>query len=304
LDPQPLDLAAFLGDTVDLVRSQAEAKGLALRLEPLGVLPRQVRIDAGRLRQVMLNLVSNAIKFTAGGAVTITAAYQPDGGGRLLVKVRDTGAGIPPEHRDRLFQRFSQVDESNTRRYGGAGLGLAISKGLVELMGGEIGLESAVGVGSTFWFTLDAPAVEGDETCQALNEADSRVGGLRILVVDDVAGTRELVTALLSSYELDLSQAASGAEAVEAAKRDSFDLILMDLQMPGMDGLAATRAIRNNSPLNAGTPILALSANVMGAQVAACMAAGMNDHIAKPINPAELYRKIDRWTAAAESASA
>ncbi|QUD88212.1 ATP-binding protein [Phenylobacterium montanum] len=304
LNLQPVALERLLADAVELVRPEADKKDLTLSLQALSSLPKEVVADAARTRQVLLNLVGNAVKFTNHGSVTVEASYRVDLGGRLLVKVRDTGHGISDADRARLFRRFSQIDASNTRRHGGAGLGLAISKGLIELMGGEIGLDTVEGVGSTFWFDIPAPVAAAAEP--AAQEAEARVepNPLRILVVDDVAVNRELVSALLAPFDLEVCEAANGVEAVEAAQRDVFDLILMDLQMPVMDGLAAARAIRREAPLNAATPILALSANVMAAQVEACRAAGMNDHIAKPINPGELLSKIDRWAPGGEPATA
>ena len=306
LDSAPCAPERLLGDTLDLVRLQADRKGLALVLDVSDGLPALVAADTTRLRQVLLNLVGNAIKFTQQGSVTVHARHRADLGGRLLIRVKDTGAGIDEQDRHRLFHRFSQIDASNTRQFGGAGLGLAITKGLVELMGGEIGIEPATEPGSTFWFDIPAPAIAAGDPAEAALATKPPAERLaptpfRILIVDDVAVNRELVSAMLSPFDLHLSEAANGAEAVAAADRDRFDLILMDLQMPVMDGLAATRAIRNASEHNASTPILALSANVMEQQVEACRAAGMNDHIAKPISPADLLSKIDRWAAGAEA---
>ncbi|QUD89987.1 ATP-binding protein [Phenylobacterium montanum] len=293
LEPLPLALEPFLSETLDLERPEAEAKGLALRLEMAETAPEELVVDGVRLRQVLMNLVGNAIKFTAEGSVTLSVSRP--GPGKVLFKVVDTGSGVAAEHGERLFQRFSQVDASNTRRHGGAGLGLAISKGLVELMGGEIGLHSESGKGSIFWFSLPEPKASRGREVEPGAESGVRLGQLRVLVVDDVATNRELVTAMLSPYAASLREASNGAEAVAAAQRDRFDVILMDLQMPVMDGMAAARAIRR-SPLNADTPILAVSANVMTPQVMACADAGMNDHIGKPIDPAELLSKIGRWT--------
>ena len=297
LDAQPLALAGFLSDAVELMRPQAERRGLSLALllpaEPLG----QVVVDGERVRRVLINLLANAIKFTDTGRVAVEADWRAEAGGRLVVRVRDTGVGIPPEQRERLFERFTQIDESDTRRFGGAGLGLAISRGLVEAMGGEIGVDSIPELGSTFWFEIPAPPAgaepaKGREEC----ESASSLRALRILVVDDAASNRDMVTALLSRPHLQLCEAANGAEAIEAAGRRAFDVILMDLQMPVMDGFAAARQIRATSPLNASTPILAVSANVLAPVLDACRAAGISDHVAKPIDPDDLFRKIDRWT--------
>ncbi len=296
LNPQPVDLKALLEDTIELVRHEAEAKHLHLSLRLAQGLPSAVLADGERLRQVLLNLIGNAIKFTVEGSVVVEAGPIAEAGELLRFAVEDTGVGIPADYKDRLFQRFSQVDTSNTRRFGGAGLGLAISKGLVELMGGEIGADSIEDQGSTFWFTLRAPLADIEAPEQHKIEDGVDIAPVRILVVDDVAGNRDLVVSLLSPFGPQLTEAADGAEAVEAARRAPFDLILMDLQMPILDGFAATRAIRANSAFNTATPILAVSANVMPSQVEACMAAGMNDHIAKPIDPQSLLKKIAQWT--------
>jgi PAS domain S-box-containing protein len=298
LDPQPFELATFLDETVDLVRPRAVEKGLTLRLELPPDVPAFLSADAARLRQVLLNLLTNAVKFTAAGGVAVVAAYDA---GRLKVEVTDSGPGIPPDAARRLFLRFSQVDDSNTRAHGGSGLGLAICKGLVEMMGGEIGLQSLPHHGSTFWFTIPAAPVAN---AGSLAPAVVVIGDgppafearpLSILVVDDVAVNRELIGAMLAPFDIAVTTATGGAEAVEVACARAFDLILMDLQMPGMDGMAATKAIRANCDVNRTTPILAISANVLASQVEAARQAGMNDHIAKPINPTELLTKIGDW---------
>lgn len=255
--------------------------------------------DSERLRQALLNLVGNAVKFTDAGQVTIKACFRREDGGRIRFEVIDTGVGVPAGDEGRLFQRFSKVDGSNTRRYGGTGLGLAIAKRLVELMGGAIGYEAGRSQGSIFWFDIPASVAAAPHQRSAEPDVASGVEGLRVLIVDDVLTNRELVGALLAPFDVAVLQAADGAEAVELAARHPFDVILMDLQMPVMDGLAATRLIRSGSPLNSETPILAVSANAMPPQVEACRAAGMNDHIAKPINPTDLIGKIDRWALSA-----
>jgi CheY-like chemotaxis protein len=296
MDPQPFDPAELLENAADLVRDRAAAKGLTLSLAIDDALPPRLVADSARLRQVLLNLLANAIKFTDAGLVEIKAGYASDSR-RLRVEVRDTGVGIPAALASRLFQRFSQVDASSTRTQGGTGLGLAICKSLVEMMQGEIAFESTPGVGSTFWFEVPAPLAADDQVeMSAEQPVHADLGPMSILVVDDVAVNRELVSAMLSPFDATLFEAASGPEAVSAAMERRFDVILMDLQMPGMDGMAAARAIRANSDLNRATPILALSANVLPEQITACKAAGMNDHIAKPIYLADLLGKIAYWS--------
>jgi PAS domain S-box-containing protein len=303
LDPHAFDPAELAETVSDLVRDRAARKGIELVLRHDGPPSPRLVADSARLRQVLLNFLTNAVKFTERGAITVATRYVA-GAGRLRMSVTDTGVGVPPERAGKLFQRFSQVDASSTRRHGGTGLGLAISKSLIEMMGGAIGFESRVGVGSTFWFEIPARAADAaDEPGAAPPASDVAVGRMAILVVDDVAVNRELISAMLSPFDLLLAEAASGAEAVKAAMARRFDLILMDLQMPGMDGMAATRAIRANSDLNRATPILAISANVLPDQVAEARQAGMNDHIAKPIDPADLIGKIARWTAPADAPS-
>ena len=298
LDPQPFDPALFLEETSDLVRPRAIEKGLVIALATAPNFPACLDADAARLRQVLLNLLTNAVKFTEVGSVTVAAQYRR---GQLRVEVTDTGPGIEPRAAERLFQRFSQLDSSNERQHGGSGLGLAISKGLVEMMGGEIGLRSTVGLGSTFWFSVPAPSlaepVRASRAAPAPGPpADLGDARLAILCVDDVAVNRDLICAMLAPFDIDLTTACSGPEAVEAACDGPFDLILMDLQMPGMDGMAATRAIRATSEINRVTPILAVSANVLPTQIEAARRAGIDDHIAKPINPTELLTKIVEWT--------
>jgi CheY-like chemotaxis protein len=249
---------------------------------------------------VLSNLITNAIKFTENGSVTVAVGYQPGQDGRLRFEVIDTGVGIAAEDAGRLFERFSQIDGSNSRAAGGSGLGLAIAKGLVEMMGGAIGLESEPGRGSTFWFDIKAPSEEKSAVPDRPSSVTWDLGPLDLLMVEDVAVNRELVSDMLSPFGIQVTGAADGIEAVEAALGAQFDLILMDLQMPRLDGLAATKAIRANCDLNRHTPVLALSANVVQAQVDACLEVGMNDYIRKPIDLAELLAKIAHWTRGGE----
>ncbi len=288
LDPQAFDPRAMAEGAAALVEAQCQAKGLRLEAAIDANVPGALMGDEGRLRQVTLNFLSNAVKFTTAGTVrlTVTAA-----GGRLRVMVKDSGIGISPDKIDALFDRFTQADASTTRVYGGTGLGLAISRCLIEMMGGEIGAESRPGEGSTFWF--EVPMREAVEGVEATGEGDLAVdGGLRILMADDAAPNRELVTAILGGLGLALDTVCNGAEAVEAARTGAYDLILMDVHMPVMDGLDATRAIRAISGPVGRTPIIALTANVQPEQVARCREAGMDGHVGKPIQVSELLAAL------------
>jgi CheY-like chemotaxis protein len=245
---------------------------------------------------VLNNLLSNAIKFTERGSIRLDVDYDEQLS-RLRCAVTDTGVGVPSEKLDKLFKRFSQVDGSVSRRYGGTGLGLSICKSLVELMGGEIEVSSVVGEGSRFAFWVAAErAEEGDLRAGArAPTALDQDRPSRILVVDDLDVNRELIRAILEAAGQSVEEAAGGGEALAAATDRAFDLILMDLQMPGMDGFAAARAIRERSALNRQSPIVALSANVLPEHIQASAAAGMNDHVAKPIMPAVLLGAVARW---------
>jgi PAS domain S-box-containing protein len=297
LQRQSIDPVDLAGQILDQFRDKAAARGLALTLEVEEPLPVAVLADRGRLGQVITNLLANAVKFTRQGGITIRLGYDLSAQS-LQFAVADTGIGIPQGQAGRLFERFTQIDGSHTRQFGGVGLGLAISRGLVELMGGDIRVESEEGVGSTFRFTVHAPPVIPGQVSAAAVAEDHDVAPIRILVVDDVTVNRELISAMLEPFELRLTEAEDGQAAVEAAEREAFDLILMDVQMPRMNGLSATKVIRAKSKLNCRTPILALSANVLPQHVDECLWAGMNDHIGKPINVGELLSKIEQWTRA------
>jgi PAS domain S-box-containing protein len=300
LHAEAFDPGAFVAETTELVMAQAQEKRLTLTTRRDGDLPAAVSADAGRLRQVLLNLLTNAVKFTDAGGVTVTVSHAD---AVLRLEVADTGVGIAPDRTERLFQRFSQADGSINRQYGGTGLGLAICKSLTQVMGGQIGVASEPGRGSTFWFSIAAPRCAPTETAVVAAESELESRPARILVVDDSPVNRELVGVLLSVFGHHLTEAGGGAEAVLAADANAFDLILMDLQMPGMDGLAATKAIRARCPLNRATPIVALSANILPIHLEACREAGMDDHIAKPIDTRELLTKVARWTTREEADS-
>jgi CheY-like chemotaxis protein/nitrogen-specific signal transduction histidine kinase len=295
LDPAPFHLRDFLTETAGLFAERAEAKGLRLEVRIADPAPDYVLADCGRLRQVLSNLLSNAIKFTERGSVLIHARHDA-GTSALEISVTDTGVGIDPGQLELLFQRFTQADGSISRRYGGTGLGLSICRQLTGLMGGEIRAASTPGAGSAFTFDIRAPA-SNPPVLQTLPDAaeEAPEESLNILVVDDLDANREIVRALLEATGLEVHEAAGGAQAVSLAVRQTFDLILMDLQMPGMDGFATTKAIRRLSPENSTTPIIALSANVLPEHVDEAERAGMNDHIGKPIVPAKLFAVLNRW---------
>lgn len=295
LDPAPFPLEGFLEDVVGLFSAQAEAKGLRIELDVADPVPAQILADRGRLQQVLANLLSNAIKFTDQGGIRVQARYAPERE-ELQVAVSDTGIGISAGVAERLFQRFTQADGSISRRYGGTGLGLSICRQLTELMGGGIEVISAPGAGSTFIFKVLAPPVEAAAGPAPVTEVALNEEKLSILVVDDLEANRELVRALLRAAGQDqLEEASNGPEAISMAVRRSYDIILMDLQMPGMDGFAASRAIRQLSKENHNTPIIALSANVLAEHIDEAQQAGMNDHVGKPIVPARLFAVLNRW---------
>ncbi len=288
LDPRAFDPRLLAEGVAAIIENQCQTKGLTLETVIDPHLPPALMGDDGRLRQVMLNFMSNAVKFTASGTVRLTLTAEK---GRLRVAVTDSGIGIAPDKIDALFDRFTQADASTTRVYGGSGLGLAISRRLIEMMEGEIGAESRPGEGSTFWF--EVPMQEAVVGLEATDAGDVAVDtNLKILMADDAAPNRELVTAILGGLGLALETVCNGAEAVEAARGGGYDLILMDVHMPVMDGLDATRAIRALDGEAGRVPIIALTANVQPEQVLRCREAGMDDHVGKPIQVAELLRVI------------
>jgi PAS domain S-box-containing protein len=296
LDPQPFEVTEFFTQTLDGFSARAALKSITLDPRIADDVPRVVAADSSRLAQVLNNLLSNAIKFTERGSIRLDVDYD-EGLGRLRCAVTDTGVGVPPEKLDKLFKRFSQVDGSVSRRYGGTGLGLSICKSLVELMGGEIEVSSVVGEGSTFAFWIAAQRAQDSDLGAGAGApmALDQDRPSRILVVDDLDVNRELIRAILEAAGQTVEEAAGGAEALAAATDRAFDLILMDLQMPGMDGFAAARAIREQSALNRHSPIVALSANVLAEHIQASASAGMNDHVGKPIMPAVLLGAVARW---------
>jgi PAS domain S-box-containing protein len=276
---------------VALLGAQADAKDLTLTCDaPEGL---YLSGDAARLRQVLLNLVSNAVKFTERGEVAVNLNVEPDGDRAWLsVEVRDTGVGLDPAQIDRMFDRFTQADGSVSRRYGGTGLGLAISRRLVEMMGGEIGAESDGRTGSTFRFRVPLSAVESPAETRAPQNPAAPDRRLRVLLAEDNAANRALIAALTAPLDIELHMVENGAEAVSAIQSEDYDLVLMDMQMPVMDGPSASRAIRGLSGPASRTPIIALTANVLPEQIEQCRASGMQGHVAKPVDPRTLFVAI------------
>jgi CheY-like chemotaxis protein len=293
---EAIEPRAVLEGVVRLLRPQAEGKGLILQLDAdpgLG----WVRGDPVRLRQALFNLVGNAVKFTERGSVTVRCTSPRPG--FLRFEVIDTGVGIPAEVQERIFQRFDQGDASTTRKFGGSGLGLAITKKLAEMMSGAVGFSSEEGLGSNFWLEIEAPVAEAvAETCESLEPV---LEGLRVLVVEDNATNRMIATKLLESLGAQVATAADGYLGVEAAASGDFHLILMDVQMPGIDGLEAARRIRALGGEASRTPIVALTANVLSHQRRAYLDAGMDGVVGKPISPAVLIGEIARLSQAADA---
>ncbi len=306
LEETTFNLEREFDHITSLVGGRASDRGIDFRMELEPDMPGWLRADCVRLRQIVLNLVSNAIKFTERGSVTVSASHHmlDDETCELRVAVRDTGIGISADVREKLFTRFTQADSSTSRKYGGTGLGLSISKQLIELMGGAIGVEGAPGEGSTFWFTipcgLGAPpdAVEADLEAPPM----ARTGPLRILVAEDNQVNQWLITGIIGKAGHHAEVVGNGIEAVQSVQSAPYDLVLMDVQMPEMDGLAATKNIRRLPGPEGGIPIVALTANAMAGDREDYLSAGMNDYVAKPIEPKALFAAIARAVGRRETA--
>ena len=295
IEARPVDVVALAEDTLALFGPQAAAKSLQLAFEAADDVPAHVSLDPDRLRQILLNLIGNAVKFTDAGSLRLRLAYDARQQA-LSVRVEDSGAGMDETQRARLFQRFSQVDASSTRRHGGTGLGLAISKGLSEAMGGAIGVESTLGQGSVFHFTVRAPAASLPTPIAVETTPPAMLGGVRVLVVDDNAANRELARVLLQKFDAEVEVAVNGEEAVALAARAPFDVLLLDLRMPVLDGRGALQRIRAEPGPNQYAPILAFTAD--GDGVVNGQADGFDGVIAKPVSAADMLATIMQATCA------
>lgn len=322
LETVDFDLRSTLVDTINLLTVSAREKGLDLTYTVAPEVPLLLRGDPGRLRQILVNLGANGVKFTSRGRIAIRALLERENERTVKLRflVSDTGIGIPKNRLSMLFSPFTQVDSSTTRKYGGTGLGLAISKQLAELMGGEIGVESEEGKGSTFWFTavfekqttnfessdaslprqidrLDRGAIKSSAAWNAISEKIKHK--IRILVAEDNAINQKVAQAMLRKMGIQADLVATGQEAIVALQKVPYDLVLMDCQMPDMDGFEATRCIRQEESkvLNPRIPIIAMTASTMKGDREKCIQAGMDDFIAKPVLPGELAEMLARWLA-------
>ena len=299
LKPEPTDAAELCRSTLELLTPQAAAKDLRLALSldmSRGV---TLLLDPDRVRQVLLNLVGNAVKFTPGGQVTVDIAYASDEQ-HLRIAVADTGPGIAADQMGKLFQRFSQIDGSVTRAHGGTGLGLAICKGLVEAMGGEIGAESVPGRGSRFWFSIPAPLCRaGAPGVRRVGPVSLGVEGARVLIADDHPANRELARLFLTGCGAEVTEADDGQAAVALAADRPFDAILMDVRMPRLDGVGALQLIQSMPGPNAETPIIAYTADASPDEIARLMAQGFDSVVVKPVDASQLITAVAQAAALA-----
>ncbi|MCX6625220.1 MAG: ATP-binding protein [Acidobacteria bacterium] len=308
LDPVEFLFREYLAEAIRLIQLRALQKGIEMNMEVGGEVPQKVIGDPGRLRQVLLNLLGNAVKFTGQGKVLLSiGAEQRDLSSTLLhFVVKDTGIGILLEKQSSIFEAFSQADGSTTRQYGGTGLGLAICSQLVALMGGNIWVESELGKGSCFHFTarFNLPGGESEHHAEAavVNEPEAtppeNSGHLRILLAEDNVVNQRLVQGVLERYGYSVTTAWNGLEVLRALERQPFDLVLMDVQMPELDGLEATGRIRRNEAAAGGPrlPIIAMTAHALIGDRERCLEAGMDEYISKPVRPADLLRVIAEVT--------
>jgi len=298
LESAPFQLRAVVEETIALFLARAKEKGIGLSAAIDGRAPAVIAGDAGRLRQVLINLLGNAVKFTERGEVAL-AVRASDGTGnraRISFAVRDTGPGIAPEHQQRIFDSFSQVDASISRKYGGTGLGLAISRSLVEQMGGRLRVESQPGHGATFSFRIPVEIAEMPQANAPLaaREPAADLPALKIIVTDDNAVNRRVAVSLLKLLGYQADSACDAKDLLERLKHTDYDVVFMDVQMPGMDGLVATRRIRADLPAGRQPHVVAMTAAAFPEDRARCLDAGMNDYIAKPASLDDLAAVLRR----------
>jgi PAS domain S-box-containing protein len=296
LDPADINLPELLDATVALIGPVAQAKGLVVRVRCGTGLPTAVRGDGGRVRQILLNLTGNAVKFTAQGSVTLRADLVGADRPTVRFEVIDTGIGIASGDAERLFEPFTQADASTTRKYGGTGLGLAISRQLTEAMGGTIGVTSEPGQGSTFWCEIPFEPAQGAAAAPAADDTPVPAGRGTVLLVEDNDTNQLVALGLLTGLGYRADVAGDGLQACEMTAAGHYDAILMDCLMPGMDGFTATARLRDREHEDGTrTPIIAMTASALAADRQRCLAAGMDDYLAKPVDPAELAHALDRW---------
>ena len=300
LSPEPFKAKKIMEEVTSLFRAQAEAKGLSISAEIDSSVPQEIIGDHARLRQVLSNFISNAIKFTDQGQVSVSMKREANPTeDNLRIEVRDTGIGIARDSLAKLFQRFSQVDTSSTRRFGGTGLGLVICKQLIELMGGTIGVDSTEGKGSCFWVTLpivvsnDLPPQNTPDRSDA-SPANSKPEYLKILAAEDNFVNQKVLQSMVESLGHQITIVGNGHEALEIIESQDFDIVLMDIQMPIMDGISATKAIRSLSSAASSIIVVALTANAMVGDRERYLAAGMNDYLAKPYQREQLVQVLER----------
>ena len=295
LSNEPLDAVGLMQGVADMLRPQAVTKGLALNCRS-DCAEAWIQCDPVRLRQALFNLMGNAVKFTTDGRVEARLSASPSGPGRVRLRfeIEDSGIGIAESAQASLFQRFTQADGAINRRFGGSGLGLAITRRLAELMGGGVGFTSQEGVGSVFWLEIDAETATAaaDTPAVETGQSEGMLEGVSILLVEDNRTNRLVASKMLESLGASVDTAEDGVEGLKAVQLRPYDVVLMDVQMPNMDGIEATHRIRALKGQVSTVPIIALTANVMAHQVETYLAAGMNGAVAKPISPTALLAAI------------
>jgi CheY-like chemotaxis protein len=302
LDSNDFSLRRLVAETIDLFRDIAERKDVHLTYQVRDDVPDNLKGDPLRLRQILTNLLGNATKFTDRGEVSmnVSLAEAPDSEIVLRIEVKDTGIGLDQAAQEKIFESFSQADSSDVRRYQGTGLGLAIAKQLTSMMGGSIGVASTPGQGATFWFTVRMEkGADGanEETGQIVDPVQAALR-MKVLLVEDNPVNQVVAEEMLISIGCEIELAENGREAVEAIARDSYDLVLMDCQMPEMDGLQATRKIREweREAERERMPIVALTASAMKGAREEALASGMDDYLSKPFKQQDLYSVLSRWS--------